>query len=172
MEIPAKDIQEMPPEQDIYDTPLIEPEMPKVELKVSDVPQGPGSNLDSDTVDGIQAVTATAAGPNKLVATGGNGILPQAILGLSSISANGYASLGTLKIQWGKYTGGANSPTITFPSAFTTLYSLTGSVITAVALNGTMLEIVTPTTTNFVGNQRRHDAISLTDDFFWIAVGI
>ncbi len=47
---------------------------------VSALGQASGSGLDSDTVQGITAVTAQVAGPNKLVATGANGTLPLGIL--------------------------------------------------------------------------------------------
>lgn len=44
------------------------------------IPQGIGSNLDADTIQGLQAVTAHVAGPNKLVATDANGKLPAGII--------------------------------------------------------------------------------------------
>lgn len=44
------------------------------------IQQGPGSGFDADTVDGIQAVTASKRGPNKLVATDEEGLLPSSIL--------------------------------------------------------------------------------------------
>lgn len=44
------------------------------------IPQGAGSGLDSDTIQGFQAVSATAKGPNKLVATDANGDLPTAVI--------------------------------------------------------------------------------------------
>lgn len=56
-----------------------EKEEPK-KVALFDIPQGPGSRLDSDTVDGIQAVTFDKAGPNKLVATGSSGFLPASII--------------------------------------------------------------------------------------------
>ena len=49
-------------------------------VPLAKIPQGPGSKLDSDTVDGIQAVTASAAGPNKLVATDEEGLLPTSVI--------------------------------------------------------------------------------------------
>ena len=42
--------------------------------------QGFGTNLDSDTVGGIQAVTAHVGGPNKLIASDQNGYLPYGIV--------------------------------------------------------------------------------------------
>lgn len=47
---------------------------------ISKIPQGMGSSLDSDTVAGIQAVTAIKAAKNKLVATDGTGKLPLSIM--------------------------------------------------------------------------------------------
>lgn len=66
-----------------YETEPIAPRQDKPTLaSVSEsVPQGPGSRFDSDTVDGIQAVTATAAAPNALVATDNSGKLPSSVLG-------------------------------------------------------------------------------------------
>jgi hypothetical protein len=48
---------------------------------VEAIPMGPGSNLDSDTIHGLQAVTAKVAGPNKLVATDKNGNLTSPVSG-------------------------------------------------------------------------------------------
>ena len=44
------------------------------------VPQGPGSRLDADTVDGFHATSSTKVGPNLLVATGPNSLLPASII--------------------------------------------------------------------------------------------
>ena len=52
--------------------PLYEEE-PKEELVVTDIPQGTGSNLDSDTVDGFQA---SRSGPNKLIVSDSDGLIP------------------------------------------------------------------------------------------------
>lgn len=55
----------------------------RLEPKHSDDPkdaQGPGSGFDADTIQGLQAVTAFVAGPNKLVATGSDGKLPASVL--------------------------------------------------------------------------------------------
>jgi hypothetical protein len=101
------------------------------------------------------------------------GIVPASLLGAQSLAASGYMYVGGLLIQWGQYTGGANSPTVTFPVEFTTLYSLTGNVKgPANDLNGRMLDINTVTNSNFIGNQRRHDSATLTDNFYWFAVGV
>lgn len=48
--------------------------------KARETPHGPGSGFDSDTIHGLQAVTAIVAGPNKLVATGADGKLPASII--------------------------------------------------------------------------------------------
>lgn len=44
-----------------------------VDLKTSDIPQGPGSTLDSDTIDGFQA---SKQGPNKLIVSNTYGFIP------------------------------------------------------------------------------------------------
>lgn len=59
-------------------SPVAMPELPNKDLL--DLAQGAGTTLNSDSVDGINAVTATAAGPNKLVATDATGKLPTAIV--------------------------------------------------------------------------------------------
>jgi len=90
----------------------------------------------------------------------------------SDLSANGYYYLpGGLLMQWGKYTGGANSPTVTYSKAFTTLLSLSVTIEGASGQNGAMVEPHTVGLTSFVGNQRRHDAVSLTSNFWWTAIG-
>lgn len=69
-----------------------EPEPDKVELKTSDIPQGSGSNLDSDTVDGFQAARS---GPNKLLVTSSSGLLPSAAIpqtGWQVLSSTGMVS--------------------------------------------------------------------------------
>lgn len=72
--------------------PFYENEVPEA---VSKIPQGPGSGSNSDTVDGLQAVTASKAGPNKLVATGSDGKLPiSVILGATlAVYANNAAAV-------------------------------------------------------------------------------
>ena len=54
-------------------------------VALADIPQGAGSRLDSDTVDGLQAVRAAQAGPNKLVATDANGDLPASVIPASAV---------------------------------------------------------------------------------------
>jgi hypothetical protein len=54
------------------------PKSPPVQLR--DIPQGPGSTMDSDTVDGIQTSTAANPTPNTLVPLDENGKLPTSVL--------------------------------------------------------------------------------------------
>lgn len=49
-------------------------------IDLARIPQGSGSRLDSDTIDGLQAVTASKAAPNVLVATGSDGKLPSSVI--------------------------------------------------------------------------------------------
>lgn len=58
------------------------------------IPQGIGSGLDADTIQGIQAVTANVAGPNKLVATGADGYLPSSIISGASPTGTAGGDLG------------------------------------------------------------------------------
>ncbi len=51
---------------------------PNSMINMSKIPQGAG--LDADTIQGIIAVTASVAGPNKLVATGSDGKLPASVI--------------------------------------------------------------------------------------------
>lgn len=64
--------------------PFYTAEEPPVRLEnaqsSSNVMQGPGSGFDADTIQGLQAVTAFVAGPNKLVATGSDGKLPASVI--------------------------------------------------------------------------------------------
>lgn len=65
------------------DFPFYTQEDPPVRLenqRSSSSQQGPGSGFDSDTIHGMQAVSAKAWGPNKLVATGRDGKLPLDII--------------------------------------------------------------------------------------------
>ncbi len=57
---------------------------PPNQTSISPLSQSYGSMLDSDTVDGFDAVTAYVCGPNKLVATTSDGKLPTSILPTSS----------------------------------------------------------------------------------------
>lgn len=91
-----------------------------------------------------------------------------------SKTANGYSYLpGGVIIQWGRYVGGVNSPTITFPKVFpNAVFSLSCQIEVVAGTNGAMVEVVNSVTTSgFVGNQRRHDAAALTNNFWWIAIG-
>ena len=53
---------------------------PPPNTNIDALSQATGSGLDSETVQGILAVTATVGGPNKLVATDGTGKLPISII--------------------------------------------------------------------------------------------
>lgn len=66
---------------------------PRYANSMSQLAQSFGSNLDSDTVDGIEAVTAKVGGPNKLVATGSSGYLPYGILPPSGVTTGGGAPI-------------------------------------------------------------------------------
>ena len=45
-------------------------------LSISDIPQGPSSRLDSDTVDGFQVSHANSPSPNSIVPVDNNGKMP------------------------------------------------------------------------------------------------
>lgn len=62
-----------------YDNDPIEPTVPSSAIKPSDIPQGQGSRLDSDTLDGYQLSTAEAPTPNTVVPIDDDGILPESI---------------------------------------------------------------------------------------------
>lgn len=63
-----------------HGSPTDTPKVSESTSLLKNIPQGIGSGLDADTIQGLQAVTATVAGPNKLVATGSDGFLPTAII--------------------------------------------------------------------------------------------
>lgn len=125
---------------------------------------------DADTVDGIHASATPIA--NKLLALDGSGKLP--LIGPQSLTANGYTHANGLIIQWGKRTagsGGGANPTITYPVAFTTVFSVicTGE---DTAVNGAMITIDAPGASSFVAHIRRHDASPIDTTMYWVAVGI
>lgn len=66
-------------EYPFYEAPEKMPSNEKAKEK-STLRRGPGSGSDADTIQGILAVTAAVAGPNKLVATGKDGKLPAGII--------------------------------------------------------------------------------------------
>lgn len=70
------------------------------------VPEKIDATTDSETVSGIQAVTASARGPNKLVATDATGKLPSAIIPS--------ATSGVLQIVYNS-TSATNSTAVTIP---------------------------------------------------------
>ena len=61
-------------------------ESDKSRIDLARIPQGTGSRLDSDTIDGFQAVGYSKPGPNVLVATGPGGTLPESVIPLSGAS--------------------------------------------------------------------------------------
>lgn len=95
---------------------------------VSQLGQSFGSFLDSDTVDGIEAVTSNVGGPNKLVATGPSGYLPVSAVPPSGTTTGGGAPIAPI------------ISSIVIPSSDLTKYALL-SVDTDSAL------VITPTTT-------------------------
>lgn len=58
-----------------------------------------------------------------------NGALKIASMAGQNISGNGYVKIGSLIIQWGSLSYSSNNPsTVTFPTAFTNLFSATATV--------------------------------------------
>lgn len=57
----------------LYQNEVIEKQESVVAVILDQIPQGASSRLNSDTLDGFQAVTASKSGPNKLVATNSDG---------------------------------------------------------------------------------------------------
>lgn len=88
----------------------------------------------------------------------------------SSLTANGYIkfpdSFGGWMVQWGTYSGGAQSPTITFPVAFPS--ACVGVLPHA---NGVHVNINSLTTTSFQGQQLQFGGGGSTANFTWLAVG-
>ena len=88
----------------------------------------------------------------------------------SAIENPGYTYLPNgLLMQWGYYSAGANSPTITFPIPYTSLIIINATPVNNA--NGSMIELQSISNTSFVPNQRRHDAVALTCSLYWIAIG-
>lgn len=87
-----------------------------------------------------------------------------------SLAGDGYQKLPSgVILQWGLYTGGSHSPTVSFPIAFPTRARVFGNC--GPSPSQAFLEIITSSTTNFNASQQRHDAGNVTDDFYWFAIG-
>ncbi len=54
--------------------------LPKYAQSLSNIQRSYGFSLDAQTVSGIMAVTSAVSGPNKLVATGADGLISNALL--------------------------------------------------------------------------------------------
>ena len=92
--------------------------------------------VNCDTSDGLKLVSDTSgaldiqsAGVTKIsmdssgnVSIGGNDVLTDAA---KTLSQNGYQKFSNgYTIQWGKHTSSSSSFTVTYPVAFTTVYSI------------------------------------------------
>lgn len=71
-------------ENEVEETPTQIKPYPEKELtpsiRLKDIPQGSGSKLDSDTIDGLNASTFQNPSPNTLVPLGPNGQLPASVV--------------------------------------------------------------------------------------------
>lgn len=107
METP--EIVDLPPDAHPFYTKnedLTKQEADRSAIPLIRIPQGPGSKLEADRVDGLEAVTSDKAGPNVLVATDSTGKLPTgAIPGLADLSG----AWSTWSPTWG---GFSVSPTV------------------------------------------------------------
>lgn len=74
-EVAGNEIEEQPTQIKPY------PEKgPTESIRLKDIPQGSGSKLDSDTIDGLNASTFQNPRPNTLVPLGPDGTLPEAVI--------------------------------------------------------------------------------------------
>lgn len=119
----------------LYDEATTTPKpMPQPFTRMTDIPQGAGSNFDSDTVDNIQAVTSSAASPNTLVATDATGKLPTSIL-------PSVPTVPMIHVEDQK-TSGTNGGTATSGSWFTrTLNTTVGNTITGASLSSNQVTL-------------------------------
>lgn len=70
-----------------------ESSIPRYAQTTSQLAQSFGSLLDSDTIDGFEAVSAAVGGPNKLVATGATGYYPVTSIPPSGTTTGGGAPI-------------------------------------------------------------------------------
>lgn len=90
-------------------------------------------------------------------------------LGTSSIAANGYSRLPNgLLYQWGKVSANDTTTTITFPTTFTTLYSITVTPYSA-AYNNSYFTMVVGSNTS-TANVKTSNATSI--DVYYTAIGV
>jgi len=96
----------------------------------------------------------------------------------SSQSSNGYARIPVniggafdeIIIQWGTYSSGSHGPTISLPITFPN--TITGLTATPTATSsGVMCVTSAVSASSFVAKQIRHDNVTQTTNFKWIAIG-
>lgn len=100
-------------------------------------------------------------------------IVPSALAALVTATTSGKADLvGGVTLQWGKYTGGSNNPTVSFGTTFSnTPYSIIAQHA-ASSLLSTVLWVNTVSTSSFKCDQRNSSSGGTqTGDFFWLAIG-
>jgi len=90
---------------------------------------------------------------------------------LNSKSTNGYTYLPNgLIFQWGTYSSGSHGPTISLPITFPN--TITGLTATPTATSsGVMCVTSAVSASSFVAKQIRHDNVTQTTNFKWIAIG-
>jgi len=90
---------------------------------------------------------------------------------LNSKSTNGYTYLPNgLIFQWGTYSSGSHGPTISLPITFPN--TITGLTATPTATSsGVMCVTSAVSASSFVAKQIRHDDVTQTTNFKWIAIG-
>jgi hypothetical protein len=116
------------------------------------------------TVSSIEATDIEATGTAKI-----------ASWFAQSLGENGYARIGGLLLQWGKYGAPVNvgTYTITFPIAFTTPYNAHVTIIAPGPVGvGVWGQVLTLTTTQLVVATAIPWAVPDASGFYWLAIGV
>lgn len=88
------------------------------------------------------------------------------------VSSSNKVVLGSLTVQWGLSTTGTSSPTITFPTAFSSAPTFVGCQSNASTSQALLVDRTLVTATNFVGRQfNTNSGAAQSGDFSWIAIG-
>ena len=130
-----------------------------------------------DTIQGIIDLVSSLYATLAEVASGAaNTILTASIMasGVTDATNGSITLFKGIIVNWGRYTGGANNPTVSFTTAYTSACYVVIPIGRAAA--GTNPAILTlssdPGLTSFTCDQReRSGGATATTSFYWIAVG-
>jgi hypothetical protein len=89
-----------------------------------------------------------------------------------SLGTNGYLTLiGDVILQWGRYTGGANGVSVSFPTTFTTVYAAL-AVANDSANQAEFVTVTNISTTQISVDQFDRNTGNPGTNFYWFAIGV